>query len=359
VVGFGRWVRLVNGDQVRSTWFLRQAFGYDGAEVDDLLGRVAAELDAGRSARPLIEDATLRRPMTAWSRGGHCDVDAVDWFLDQLLLHPGRWERAEVAGDHWRGLDSVTQYTCTRNGVSDSAQHAAEKSWRAQRRSFAKECQDAWRDFGQQPGTHLWWGDLELRTAAQQTLASLRGLARPDRPITASASGRSFTLRRTDAATSVFPGSAELAADSARDYDGHYAKTRRSQLRELVGEKVRELVDEAGIPILCISGLNLGWRAFARITFPDQRWLRFLVRGTRKANAIMTAVDQSGNMVVRYRLTDKGLKLRLKSYFGAAGPIEIAVRPDWELTEERMLAIAISAPWLDSYFPAPEAGGGG
>jgi hypothetical protein len=29
--------------------------------VDDLLGRVAAELDAGRPAGPLIENATFRR----------------------------------------------------------------------------------------------------------------------------------------------------------------------------------------------------------------------------------------------------------------------------------------------------------
>ena len=46
----------VNGDEVRDTWFLRSSIwrsygggfiGYAASEVDDLLRRVAAELDAG------------------------------------------------------------------------------------------------------------------------------------------------------------------------------------------------------------------------------------------------------------------------------------------------------------------------
>ena len=65
----------VNGDVVRDTWFLRSSWlrnitssatprsltGYATREVDDLLGRVAAELDAGRPAGSLIENATFRR----------------------------------------------------------------------------------------------------------------------------------------------------------------------------------------------------------------------------------------------------------------------------------------------------------
>jgi hypothetical protein len=44
--------------------------------------------------------------------------------------------------------------------------------------------------------------------------------------------------------------------------------------------KPRELVDETGTPILYTSGQNYDNRAWACITFPDGRWLRFLVRGT-------------------------------------------------------------------------------
>ena len=41
----------MNGDEVRHTWFLDGHYAV--SEVDDLLRRVAAELDAGRPAGPL------------------------------------------------------------------------------------------------------------------------------------------------------------------------------------------------------------------------------------------------------------------------------------------------------------------
>jgi hypothetical protein len=103
-----------------------------------------------------------------------------------------------------------------------------------------------------------------------------------------------------------------------------------------------ELVDETGVPILYARGENYGFRACAGISFPDQRWLRFLVRGTDLTNAIMTAVDQEGNKVARYRIDDSGL--------------EITVHPNQKLTDELILAIAISAPELGGYF---QSGGGG
>jgi hypothetical protein len=58
-----------------------------------------------------------------------------------------------------------------------------------------------------------------------------------------------------------------------------------------------------GTPILYASGQNYNRGAGARITFPDQRWLKFPVRGTERANAIITAVDQAGT-----RLPDTGTK---------------------------------------------------
>jgi hypothetical protein len=65
-------------------------------------------------------------------------------------------------------------------------------------------------------------------------------------------------------------------------------------------------------------------------------------------NAIMTAVDQARNGVARYRISGKGSTVPKL--------VEITVHPDWKLTDELVLAIAISAPWLGSYF---EKGGGG
>jgi hypothetical protein len=83
---------------------------------------------------------------------------------------------------------------------------------------------------------------------------------------------------------------------------------------------------------------------------PDRRWLRFLVRGTEPENAIMTAVDQAGNRVARYR------QLADDPDPGGWGEVVITVHPDRELTHELVLAIVISAGWPGSYFNSPDSG---
>jgi hypothetical protein len=55
----------------------------------------------------------------------------------------------------------------------------------------------------------------------------------------------------------------------------------------------------------------------------------------------MTAVDQTGNKVARYRLLTKD-------------SAEITVHPDQELTDELVLAITTNAPALSSYFNSSE-----
>ncbi len=91
----------MNGDQIRDTWFCRAGAsgvsGYDARQVNDLCRRVAAELDAGGSAGPLIQNASFRK----LSFGLRYDIDAVDWFLDQFLLPPGHVEPGGIGGDPW------------------------------------------------------------------------------------------------------------------------------------------------------------------------------------------------------------------------------------------------------------------
>ena len=97
----------VNGDQIRDTWFWPPRYsveGYDARQVQDLFRRIAAELDAGRPVGPLIESATLRTR----ELGGQYDIDAVDWFLGQFLLPPGRFGPDGISADPWRDLP-VTQ----------------------------------------------------------------------------------------------------------------------------------------------------------------------------------------------------------------------------------------------------------
>lgn len=127
----GRWpgptsnALFVNGDLVRATSFLRSGTGYDVSGVDDLLVRVAAELDAGRPAGQLIENATFQQVKKGY------DVDAVDWFLDQLILDPGHAERAGTSADPWRDLP-VAQVT-----------HSMVSGVAGQPRYFAEECDEA------------------------------------------------------------------------------------------------------------------------------------------------------------------------------------------------------------------------
>jgi hypothetical protein len=65
----------------------------------------------------------------------------------------------------------------------------------------------------------------------------------------------------------------------------------------------------------------------------------------------MTAVDQAGNRVARYRFTDKpGRKWSPDS-------VEIIVHPRQKLTDELALVLAISSGWLEEYFEGLQAAG--
>lgn len=360
----------MNGDEIRATAFLRcdsilgvnyalaslfqPSWGYAAAEVDELLRQAAAELDAGRFAGPLIDNARFQRTRS----GPRYDIDAVDWFLGQLPHRVDHADRARPGTDPWRDL-AVAQLTQSKASGPGMRPKPGNDFLR-------RECETAWGDFSQQPGRHLqytrrvWSGVCELRTAEQQQpIASLKGASLMGGPVrtTVSLGGRTFTnkipkipARRT--ADAWPPGIADLAAVSSwRDCAGNFAaETMSSRHQRLEARTVREFTDETGTPIMYSHGSNFSRRAYARITFPDQRWLRFLVRGTSRKNAVMTAVDQAGNKVARYRAT----RLPPTGY-----TVAITVHPDRQLTDELMLAVALSAPWLNSYFAYPSGGGGG
>jgi DivIVA domain-containing protein len=333
----------VNGRQVRGTQFFPAGAtavpGYDAEQVDVLLRCVAAELDAGGSVRHLIQNATFRKG--TYRR--NYDIDAVDWFLDQFLLSPDQYEPGGIAEDPWGDLP-VTQLARERPSKF----------------SYAYQGESLSRDFDQMPGTHLRFGKAasglsELRTEEQQTLASVWGL----RSKTFSAGGRSFILRRTSSAESSSPAVADFRARVTRDESGrHEEKTRiqailaKTVLANLFVSdiRLRGLADETGTPILYTAGQNFHWRASACILLPDQRRLRFLVWGTDRENAIMTAVDQARNKIAQYRLTDKSGRPK-KSW--RRGSVEIIVHPGQKLTDEVALTLALSADWLRSYFDKP------
>jgi DivIVA domain-containing protein len=335
----GRYARPVTGDQVRDTTFPAWAsfsggLGYDAAEVDDLLRRVADELDAGRPAEPLIKSAAFGK------RSNGYDIGAVDWFLGQLLFSPAPTDLAELSADPWRDLGVVAQFT--RSGMGDLAGRSALPSW------LAIQYRKAWHDFDQEPGTRLVWATAHsnLRTMEKETIASISLFGRS---VTLSAGRRRFTLRKVSSRRSPHPDIDAIVARRSLDFEGHFAaETTSSQNGRALN--VTELVDDTGAAVLYTSGQHFNCKARASISFPDRRWLRFPIRGTRQASAIMTAVDEAGNSVARYRLNGPGFMPRL-------GNVEISVHPGWELTDELVLAIALSAPWLPGYFTTPGGGG--
>ena len=319
----------MNGDEVRNITF-GKGFGnrqyYDAAQVNDLLGRIAAELDAGRPAAPLIAAAAFQ------ARRGY-DAKAVDWFLDQLRRREDPAEAERTNADPWRDL-AADPY-CIRRELGDLAGRIAAPS--------VQEYADAWRDFDQQPGTRLSWvatGSLrrELRTAGQQTIAAVRS----GMPTTLTTDGRTFTRRAVS--RSSWPSVAETISGDRPGAPAHMLN-RQAGKRDLA---LRQLLDETGMPVLYTAGRHFDRKAGGYIKFPGQRWLRFPVRGTRRANVIMTAVDQAGNKVARYRLVPNRTGVRER--------VEITVHPGQRLTDELTLAIALSAPWLRSYFAS--SGGG-
>jgi hypothetical protein len=214
------------------------------------------------------------------------------------------------------------------------------------------ECDREWRDFAKLPGTRLSWvyagakgGGPELRTADQQTIASYRGGG-----ITISASGRTFTWKTV--IRSSRPYVAGIVGDAPPGSGKLRARINRVKLQ------LTEVLDETGMPVLYTNGRHFDRSDGAHITFPDQRWLRFPVRDTGPANAIMTAVDQSGNKVARYRLTgssSRADKVR-KALLSRPRTVDIIVHPGQPLTDELLLALTITGGWLNSYF---DSGGGG
>ena len=216
-------------------------------------------------------------------------------------------------------------------------------SWLARRKQETARRKETWHGLAQQPGTHLRWESpwgwrAELRTAEQQTIAAVRS----GMYTTLTARGGTYTRRAVS--RSSWPGIAETISDDRPGAPAH-------MLNRQAGKRdpaLKQLLDQTGTPVLYTAGHHFDRKAGGYIKFPGQRWLRFPVRGARRANVIMTAVDQAGNKVARYRL--------VPNRTGFREGVEITVHPGQRLTDELTLAIALSAPWLRSYLAS--SGGG-
>jgi DivIVA domain-containing protein len=301
--------------------------GYDPDEVDAFLEAIRETLLGIRE--PFLTSDDVRNKQFSFTRlrPGY-DQEEVDALLDEVELRlaaspPGQSQDNEPEPDAYR-LPIQDRPAGSRTYLRTRT------SRRALRERYAEECWKAWNEFGQQPGTYLRleWVKIacrELRSAEQQPIASI--IYRWYDPI--------------------------LGNANISEIGGRFSINKESFVLKSTGyAQSRKLVDKTGTPILYTSGMNFERRAKASVSFPDGRSLRFPVRGTHRANAIMTAVNEAGNSVARYRI------IRFSTGGLGRKSVEVAVHPDFELTNELMLAIMTSAPQLRSYFSVQSGGGG-
>jgi hypothetical protein len=335
----------LNGDEVRDAAFPCVPVGYGGYDakmVDELLGRLAVELDAGRPVTPLVENAVLKQGRMRYP------LDSVDWFLAEVVRRAGRNDPSGMCTDPWSDLAVVAQVS--RCGVGDM-------DWRGAgylRRTLVQEaiwkrlvgdCRQDWDDFGRPPGLRLrveWAGEgrRELRSADQQAIAW-----RSRRDAAVHLGDRRYKWHALGPKGSEWvpwPGVADVVTRSYLDRVGHFSGKSADSTKR--ARTLAALVNEAGAPVLCVSGANYDQRSYARISFPDKRWLRFLVRGTRCKNAVMTAVNQDGNKIFRCRINQYAAR-------SFKATLEVAIHPECRLTDEILLAIMVSdSKWLMRYF---------
>jgi hypothetical protein len=345
---------------LRRVRFVREERGYDAFEVEQLLLRVAEAIDADESPRTLIEDCRL-----SIARRG-CTKGDVDLLLDEVLADASESAYWTARVDRWREFDVGNRILPTDNTtIAIPNSPAARQGPTERRRPSAK---NEWEDLDRSEGTHLRYVDSLLtarRLEADRLLATIRSSQLTLR-LTLARNGKSYTLRRVSQDRRSEPQigrHAELSRDASR---GRYANGAESDhmdppwarpfWRFVVnnpggrsGDQISELTDDSiGSPVLWYSGNNFHYKATTLISLPDGRWFRFPVRGQTRGAAVMTAVDESLNRVIRYK------KVRPFS-----SHIKVVVNPHFTLTDDIVLAIALTAPLVSRYFntPSPTPGG--
>jgi hypothetical protein len=140
-------------------------------------------------------------------------------------------------------------------------------------------------------------------------------------------------LRRISGSTSVILGSSGDVLMTGR---------RRALTLGVGGQVLRcdwehnQIVDAGtGDPILRWIGSHEGYHRPV-VLLPGQRWLRFPVRGSRRRNAVMRAVDESGTEVLWLRKIERTVT-------------EAVVSPNCDLTPEILCVIQLAALWLPAY----------
>lgn len=221
--------------------------------------------------------------------------------------------------------------------------------WRskvAARRRMSAELQDEvesdWQNFPNLPGRHLTVkkagrGSWELVNDVNGAVVvtSRQKRFRPEQMFTYHRAftyqGRTYKWRRL--------GKKELATNSQSG-------------KNLVWPASMDLVNVAtGVAVLRSDGHHFDRRAGARVYLTGRGELSFPVRGRTGTRALMSAVDESGNTLIQYRISS----WERKGIFPC--PVtEVVLCPIASTIPQIELLVAVSSKWLFNYFV--RSGGG-
>lgn len=114
-----------------------------------------------------------------------------------------------------------------------------------------------------------------------------------------------------------------------------------------VEDHAKWLVDEAGTPVLHFEGRHFEGKADTKVRLRDQSMLSFPVIG-RWNRAIMSAIDESGDTLVQYRLGPPTHGLPIKSY--SLRRVDSVVTPSATEVPDISLIVATTPKLLFRYF---------
>ena len=190
----------------------------------------------------------------------------------------------------------------------------------------AEQFKAAWHDFPELPGRRLSMRKTGRRTYElvnddSRTIATCSGKASRRFPLTITTQGRTYAWRRV------------------------------GERRLMASARVRELVNVAtNAPVLRMRGTHFDHSAYTRITI-GQHELQFPVVGTRQL-ALMSAIDQSGNSLIEYRLDSTERRSRFDNF----GWAEVVVNPAAMTIPHIELVVAVSRAISVDLLPGPYVG---
>lgn len=201
------------------------------------------------------------------------------------------------------------------------------RTGKRERRVAKAELEARWAAFDHLVGTHLSWhkagrGRWELATRSGEVWASVR-------------SGQLFIDDENYEERSV----------GAHRLDGDWSG---------IIDKTVWVVDSSDDPVLRFEGRHFERRAYTKVILRDQSMLRFPVTG-RWNKAFMSAVDESGNTLIHYRLGPPTHGLPIVS--DSLRRIEAVVTPAAHRIPEIPLIVAATPNLLFGYFANSEGGG--